>query len=63
MVRGSEAEGGRWRCRDRFSARKRGVEGSEGSEGSEGEEEGKAWHWHGFLFLTWNPGAKEEGEQ
>lgn len=57
MVRGSEAEGGRWRCRDRFSARKRGVEGSEG------EEEGKAWHWHGFLFLTWNPGAKEEGEQ
>lgn len=21
--------------------------------------EGKAWHWQGFLFLTWSPGAVE----
>lgn len=29
-------------------------------EAGEGEEEGKAWHWQGFLFLTWSPGAVEE---
>lgn len=44
-------EGGR----DGFSTLWRGVKAEE-----EGDEEGKAWHWQGFLFFTSSSGAMEE---